>query len=179
MMARLLAALSLLFLVAAATPDWTRTVRPTPEGGRLVGNPAAPVKLVEFAAYTCPHCAHFSGEASATLSQAIRSGKLAVELRPIVFDQIGLAATMYAQDNNDRYFLSGCQQHRTRPLSGTRSVAGTGGAGRYRRCRGPDPGADRSLFLRPPQPGRHRACDRCRQHDRQQHADLHDRQAEI
>lgn len=97
MIARLLAVFALLSLTAAAAPDWTRAVRPTPEGGRLVGNPAAAVKLIEFAAYTCPHCAHFSGEASAKLAQAIRSGKLAVEFRPIVFDQIGLAATVVAR----------------------------------------------------------------------------------
>lgn len=97
MIVRLLAVFALLFLIAAAAPDWTKAVRPTAEGGRLVGNPAARVKLVEFAAYTCPHCAHFSGEASAKLAQAIRSGKLAVEMRPIVWDQIGLAATVVAR----------------------------------------------------------------------------------
>ena len=95
------AALALLFLTplsfAAAAPDWTRAARPTPEGGRLVGNPSAPVRLVAFAAYTCPHCAHFSGEAAAPMARAIRSGRLAVEFRPIVFDQIGLAATMVAR----------------------------------------------------------------------------------
>lgn len=97
MIARLLALFAAVFLTAATAPDWTRTVRPTPEGGRLIGNPAAPVKLVEFASYTCPHCAHFADEASAALAQAIRSGRLAVELRPIVFDQIGLAATVVAR----------------------------------------------------------------------------------
>lgn len=101
MIARWLAALALLLLtpllVAAAAPDWTKTVRSTPEGGRLVGNPAASVKLTAFAAYTCPHCAHFSGEAAAPMAKAIRSGRLAVEFRPIVFDQIGLAATVVAR----------------------------------------------------------------------------------
>lgn len=97
MIARALAVFALLFLTAAAAPDWTKAVRPTADGGRLVGNPAARVKLVEFAAYTCPHCAHFSGEASATLAQAIRSGKLSVEMRPIVWDQIGLAASVIAR----------------------------------------------------------------------------------
>lgn len=101
MIARLLAAFTLLFLgpllIGAAAPDWTKAVQPTPEGGRLVGNPAAPVRLIEFAAYTCPHCAHFTAEASVPLAKAIRSGRLAVELRPIVFDQIGLAATVIAR----------------------------------------------------------------------------------
>lgn len=98
MIARLLATgLLLLGLSAAAPADWTKVVRATPALGRLVGNPAAPVKLIEFAAYTCPHCAHFSGQAAAPIAQAIRSGRLAVEYRPIVFDRIGMAATVVAR----------------------------------------------------------------------------------
>ena len=97
MIARMLAAVALLFLTAAAAPDWTKAVRATPEGGRLVGNPAARVKLVELAAYTCPRCAHFAAEASVPLAQAIRAGKLAVELRPVVFDQVGLSAAIIAR----------------------------------------------------------------------------------
>lgn len=96
MIARWLAGLALLCLAAAA-PDWTMTVRPTADGGRLVGNPAAKVRFTAYAAYTCPHCAHFAAEATAPLAQALRSGRLAVEYRPIVFDQIGLAATVIAR----------------------------------------------------------------------------------
>lgn len=102
MIARLMAKLALallapLVLTAAAPVDWTRNVRATPEGGRLVGNAGARVKMIEFAAYTCPHCAHFAAEASEPLAKAVRSGRLAVELRPMVFDQIGLAATIVAR----------------------------------------------------------------------------------
>ena len=98
MIARLFALAALLFLTAAtAQPDWTQSVRTTPDGGRLVGNPAAKVRLAMFAAYTCPHCAHFSAEAAAPMTEAIRSGRLVVDIRPIVFDQIGLAATIIAR----------------------------------------------------------------------------------
>lgn len=97
MIARLLAALALLWLAAAAAPDWTRTVRATPGGGRLVGNPAAKVRLTAYTAYTCPHCAHFAQDATAPLTQAIKSGRLAVEVRPIMFNQIDLAATVIAR----------------------------------------------------------------------------------
>lgn len=98
MIARLLAALALLFTISAApAPDWTRAVRATPQGGRVVGNPAARVKLIEFAAYTCPHCAHLARDGGPTLTRHIRSGRLSVEFRPVVFDQIGLAATIVAR----------------------------------------------------------------------------------
>lgn len=97
MIARVMALFALLLLIAAAAPDWTKAVRPTESGGRLVGNPAAKVKFTSFAAYTCPHCAHFAKDSSAALAQAIRSGRLAIEFRPVVFDQIGLAATVVAR----------------------------------------------------------------------------------
>ena len=50
----------------AATPvaapnngDWSTVVSQTPEGGFVMGNPNAKVKLVEFGSMTCPHCAEF------------------------------------------------------------------------------------------------------------------------
>ena len=47
--------------VAAPNGDWTQTVAATERGFRM-GNPNAPVKLVEYASITCPHCAEFSAE---------------------------------------------------------------------------------------------------------------------
>jgi protein-disulfide isomerase len=37
--------------------DWTKMVTQTPEGGFLMGNPQADVKLIEYGSMTCPHCA--------------------------------------------------------------------------------------------------------------------------
>ena len=37
--------------------DWTKTVTETPAGGYVMGNPEAPVKVVEYASLTCNHCA--------------------------------------------------------------------------------------------------------------------------
>ena len=39
--------------------DWTRIVAMTAEGGFRMGNPAAPVKLIEYGSLACPHCRHF------------------------------------------------------------------------------------------------------------------------
>ncbi len=80
---------------AVAVHDWSRIVRRTAEGNFVLGNPAAPVKLVEYLSFTCPHCAAFSAESGATLKgQMVRSGKLSLELRPAVRDQIDLGATI-------------------------------------------------------------------------------------
>jgi protein-disulfide isomerase len=67
----------------AAQHDWTRTVVATGEGGFRMGNPDAAVKLVEYASYTCPHCADFAAEASPTLKgDFVRSGRMSWEFRP-------------------------------------------------------------------------------------------------
>ena len=39
----------------------------TPAGGYVLGNPKAPVRLLEFMSFTCPHCAHFTQDGAAQL----------------------------------------------------------------------------------------------------------------
>jgi len=39
---------------APAGTTWRETVTVTPDGGHLVGNPNAPIKLVEYGSLTCP-----------------------------------------------------------------------------------------------------------------------------
>jgi protein-disulfide isomerase len=66
-----------------AQRDWSQVAVRTPEGGVRIGNPAAPVKLVEYGSITCPHCAHFSAEASQALrARYVRSGRVSWEYRP-------------------------------------------------------------------------------------------------
>lgn len=68
---------------AAAQQDWTRTVVRTPEGGVRMGNPNAPVKVVEYGSISCSHCADFSVQSTPTLrSNYIRSGRVSFEYRP-------------------------------------------------------------------------------------------------
>ena len=65
--------------------NWVETVSQTPEGGVRMGNPDAPVKLVEYASITCGHCAAFSNEASEPLkSNYVRSGQVSWEYRPFL-----------------------------------------------------------------------------------------------
>ena len=61
--------------------DWSTVVAKTPEGGFLMGNPDAKVKLVEFGSLTCPHCADFDeqgGEAADRQLRQERPGQLRV-----------------------------------------------------------------------------------------------------
>lgn len=62
--------------------DWTQVVSETERGFRM-GNPDAPVKLVEFASITCSHCAEFAEGGTAPLrDRYVRSGQVSWEYRP-------------------------------------------------------------------------------------------------
>ncbi len=107
---RLLAAflaLPLLLAGAPVTRDWTQTVVRTPAGAYVRGNPAAPVKLVEYASYTCPHCAAFSAESGPTLEgRWIRGGSTSLELRHLIRDPADLAAAIVARCTGVRGFFA-------------------------------------------------------------------------
>ncbi|HYJ51749.1 MAG TPA: thioredoxin domain-containing protein [Allosphingosinicella sp.] len=70
-------------IAAPNNGDWTETVTMTERGGFLMGNPNAPVKLLEYASITCPHCAEFSEQGGAALrDRYVRSGQVSWEYRP-------------------------------------------------------------------------------------------------
>ncbi len=95
--ALLTAAALLLTGTAPKTVSWNTTVALTAEGGHLVGNPAAPVKLVEYVSYTCPQCATFMIQSAGALQIGyISSGKVSVEVRHLVQGPVDLAAAMLA-----------------------------------------------------------------------------------
>ena len=72
---------------AAAASDWTKTVTVTPDGGYRMGNPAAPVKLVEYGSLTCGACGRFAQEGVPQLvSKYVRTGRVSFEFRNYVRD---------------------------------------------------------------------------------------------
>ena len=82
----------------AAQPDWTRVVAATPEGGFRVGNPDAPVKLVEYGSLTCIHCAHFARDGvPELLGTYVKSGRLSYEFRNFVRDPADLAGALLSR----------------------------------------------------------------------------------
>ena len=67
---------------APAGQKWEDVVVRTPEGGFRMGNPDAPLKLIEYGARTCPHCALFDKEGLPALKSAyVASGKVSYEFR--------------------------------------------------------------------------------------------------
>lgn len=59
----------------------------TPEGGFRMGNPAAPVKLVEYGSLACPHCRHFEETGYKPLVQNyVRTGRVSYEFRNLLIN---------------------------------------------------------------------------------------------
>jgi protein-disulfide isomerase len=82
---------------APAARDWTRTVVATAEGGFRMGNPAAPVKLVEYGSLACPHCRHFEETGYKPLVQNyVRGGKVSYEFRNFLLNAPDVAISLLA-----------------------------------------------------------------------------------
>jgi protein-disulfide isomerase len=65
---------------------------------RILGNPDAPITIVEYASLTCPHCAHFENEVLPELKKKwIDSGKVKLILRDFPLDEPALRAAMIAR----------------------------------------------------------------------------------
>lgn len=112
-----LAALALVPLAAAATAakptakapvthDWTRAVVLTPEGGFRMGNPAAPVKLVEYGSLACPHCRHFEETGYKPLLQRyVRTGRVSYEFRNMLINGPDMSVSLLTRcAGPDKFF---------------------------------------------------------------------------
>jgi len=95
--------------IAAPNGDWTESIAATPEGGFRMGNPAAPVKLVEYGSLTCGHCAAFSEEASGPLrDRYVKSGQVSWEFRPYLLfpTDVGISMLLRCQGAGPFFRLS-------------------------------------------------------------------------
>ena len=77
--------------------DWTQVVTVTAEGGFRMGNPQAPVKVVEYLSLTCPHCASFAAEGTRPLMTYVRSGRVSLEYRNFVLNGLDLVAALLSR----------------------------------------------------------------------------------
>ena len=67
-------------------------------GDVVIGNPDAKVTVVEYASFTCPHCARFHQNSWDKLkADYIDAGKVRFMLREVYFDRFGLWASMVAR----------------------------------------------------------------------------------
>lgn len=90
--------------------DWTQTVVETPEGGFRMGNPDAPVKIVEFASMTCPHCRDFSAHSSEEMRSLVKTGQVSFEFRNFVMNQIDVVQSLLARCGGPQPFFTLTEQ---------------------------------------------------------------------
>ena len=85
--------------------DWSTVVAATPEGGFMMGNPQAKVKLIEYGSLTCPHCREFDEKAVPLLiANYVKTGVVSWEFRNYVRDAFDLTASLIARCNGKRAF---------------------------------------------------------------------------
>ncbi|MFN3936563.1 MAG: DsbA family protein [Gemmobacter sp.] len=72
----------------------------------VLGNPDARVTVIEYASFTCPHCATFHAQVFKPLKRDyIDTGKIQFIYREVFFDRYGLWAAMVARcGGTERYF---------------------------------------------------------------------------
>ncbi len=102
-----------------------------------LGAEDAPVTLIEYASFTCPHCANFNATVMPELKAAyIDTGKVRLIYREVYFDRPSLWAAMIARcAGADRYFgvvdlLFRDQQHWSRAADAQGVVDGLQAIGR-------------------------------------------------
>jgi protein-disulfide isomerase len=98
-------------VTAAAVPapnngDWSTIITKSPEGGFVMGNPNAKVKLVEFGSMTCPHCAEFEERGGkALIDSYVKKGLVSWEFRNFVRDPFDMTATLLARCGGEANFF--------------------------------------------------------------------------
>lgn len=95
--------------VAAPQPessvDMASLLEPGALPDKVLGDPNAPVTIVEYASMTCPHCATFHAATLPALKEKyIDTGKAKLILREFPFDPRAEAGFMLARCADDKYF---------------------------------------------------------------------------
>lgn len=97
-------------IAAPAGTKWSETTAVTPDGGMLMGNPNAPVKLIEYGALTCSHCAEFSEQSKVELKALIDKGTVSYEFRTFVLNQLDIPASLLAKCGGPATFFPIAEQ---------------------------------------------------------------------
>jgi len=94
-------------VAVAGTPADAQSVDTTAAlSDRVLGDPKAPVTIIEYSSLTCPHCARFHTETLPKIKQTyIDTGKAKLIFRDFPFDQWALRASMLTRcAPPERYF---------------------------------------------------------------------------
>lgn len=71
----------------------------------VLGNPDATVEVIEYASFTCPHCANFHDTVLDDLKKNyIDTGKIKFVYREVYFDKFGMWASLVARCEPSKFF---------------------------------------------------------------------------
>lgn len=92
--------------VAAAASSDAKSLLAVQQGDHVMGDPKAPITMIEYASLTCPHCAHFNTTELPQIEEKwIKTGKVKLIYRDFPLDQIATKAAQLAEcAGNDKYF---------------------------------------------------------------------------
>ncbi|WP_421994153.1 DsbA family protein [Reyranella sp.] len=92
-------------VAVAATPEKAKLLGVMP-GDHVLGDPKAPITMIEYASFTCPHCAHFHTQILPEIKKKwIDTGKVKLIYRDFPLDQVAAKAAQIAEcAAPDRYF---------------------------------------------------------------------------
>ena len=72
----------------------------------VIGNPESTVEIIEYASFTCPHCATFhAGPFKQLKKEYIDTGKIKFVYREVYFDRFGLWASLVARCGGQAKFF--------------------------------------------------------------------------
>lgn len=91
--------------------SWTDVVSATQDGGMVMGNPNAPVKLVEYGSLSCPHCAKLAQDGMAKLTGTyVASGKVSYEFRSFAIHPQDIPLTVLVRCGKPEAFFGLVEQ---------------------------------------------------------------------
>jgi protein-disulfide isomerase len=98
-------------IAAPAGKAWTDMISTTPDGGYVMGNPNAPLKLIEYGSLTCPHCAVFATEGFPKLRDSyVADGRVSIEFRNFVRDKFDTTMAMLTRCGPPESFFALTEQ---------------------------------------------------------------------
>lgn len=92
--------------VAAASAPSKAGLETVQPGDHVLGDPNAPITVIEYASLTCSHCAHFHTQVLPEIKKKwIDTGKVKLVYRDFPLDQVAAKAAQIAEcAGNDKYF---------------------------------------------------------------------------
>ena len=85
---------------------WVDVIEETPDGGMRMGNPEAPIKLVEYGSLSCPGCAKLAQEGFAPLTtNYVASGRVSFEFRSFAIHPQDVPLTVLVRCSSKEAFF--------------------------------------------------------------------------